>query len=587
MFVQCIMPRVGQEVQLSCVTTLSGGSVGLDAKVLQDMLRLLRNREAGTSAVKGDSAGELNTRVLKDLQLVSQLTPEQLLSGLGALPADPAVETKLQGLGPDLREAREVSLTTEDWSVLQRPVVTARGLVDSALLDLFALRVTYLARDAAAAVISTTPACSPIVVPTHALQLLQRLDDATRRAWEAGFTEVLQGWEVRLDDAARVTLTVRVAEHFPAPSDDPVERARQWARFPAIEELGASCQQVAAVCLSLVLSPGRLVLLDEPALHLHPLEAWRLGAWIGRFARSADNQIMIANNNPSFVGGLMASYRGVTVLQVNARDATGVLEVIRATDVERLAASTLLSNRAIARCLFSRRVIVAPTAEDREVYERVAQRQFGRYDIAFIHSHGPQNLPEILRVLASAKIPACVIGELELLGSPRAFSELIEATSGTEAEATWLGTCDKFTRMLEDPVSDEGTGFGIRQMETELRKISSGQTLDVDEATANISDQGGEYVHKKRLRLRENGLDAIDDDFRPWVEQLMDELRSSGVFIAAGGRLQGWIDFGVPLLPEDWLFNALQEIDRGECPVPLETFVGEMLDHLDAAGRQD
>ncbi|MEE3371575.1 MAG: hypothetical protein VX346_19745 [Planctomycetota bacterium] len=582
MYVQSMSPRRGQKLDLSSVVAVSGDAAGLESELLRDVLLLLRNQSRAST---GEAEGTEVTGVLEDVEFVSQLTPERLLTGLGALPADPTAELHLHGLGPNLREKVEVALSTDDWTVLHRPVVTARGLADTTLLDLFPLRITYVARDAAPEIVATTSACSPVERPSNPLQLLQQVDDATRRAWEAGFAEVLPGKAVQLDDSPRITLTVRVGGRFPDLSLEPVERVRQLAVFPAIEESGAGCQQVAAVCLSLVLSPGRLVLLDEPAAHLNPTEAWRLGAWISRYARIGNNQLIIANNNPSFLSGLMAIDGAVTILEASTHRPNEPMKLVTAVEAQRMTESVLMSSESITSCLFSRRAVVVGTTEEKAIYERVAQRQFGRYDVTFIHSQSAPNLPGVMRELVAARIPVCVIAELELLGAQDRFVELVEAASTNGIESTWLGTCDRFTRMFDGPGMKTAAGVSIRQMENELLKISTGEfhLAENDETSHDdaVHNDSISFAQQKRKQVRENGLDAIDDEFRPWVEQLMDELRSVGVFLVGQGCLQSWIQFGTPFSRADWFFNALQEIDRGECPVHLETFVGAVLDYLD------
>ena len=579
MYVQSIQPRRGHKLDLSSVGAVSGGAAGLESELLRDVLLLLRPQSREHPL---ETEGTAAMRVLEDAEFVPQLTPERLLDSLGTLPPDPSVELYLNGLGPDLREKCEVVLSADDWAVLHRPVVTARGLADTTLLDLFALKITHVARGDAPEIVAATSACSPIDHPSNPLQLLQQVDDVTRRAWEKGFAEVLPGNTVTLDDSPRVTLTVRVGAEFPELSLEPVERVRQLAEFPAIEELGAGCQQVAAVCLSLVLSPGRLVLLDEPALHLNAAEAWRLGSWVSRYARIGNNQLIIANNNPSFLSGLLANDGAVTLLEASAHRPSEPLKAVAAVESQRMAESALMSSQSMIGCLFSRRVIIAGTTEEKAIYERVAQRQFERYDVTFTHSQSPQNLPIVMRELVAARIPVCAIAELEVLGAQDRFVELVEAASTAAMEPTWLGTCDRFTRMFDGPGLKTPTGASIRQMESELLKMSTGE-FHVAESDDMLSDESVNYAQQKQQQIREVGLDAIDDGLRPWVEQLMDELRPLGIFIVGNGCLESWMQFGTPLSRADWFFNALQEIDRGECPVPLETFVGAMLDHLDVA----
>ena len=51
-------------------------------------------------------------------------------------------------------------------------------------------------------------------------------------------------------------------------------------QFQTLDEQGDGFRSYVGVVLSVLLSEGRTILLDEPEAFLHPMQARRLGAWL-------------------------------------------------------------------------------------------------------------------------------------------------------------------------------------------------------------------------------------------------------------------------------------------------------------------
>ena len=258
------------------------------------------------------------------------------------------------------------------------------------------------------------------------------------------------------------------------------------------------------------------------------------------------------------------------------------LSAVSPPATNRLSKSPFLSRRELLESLFHRRVVITESDEDRAIYQLVAERQHARTDAAFVHAHGQQNLSVVVELLRSAEIPGCVVADLDVLKTRPAFVELVRAATGKEPQPSWLTTRDKLEASVRERVRNRELSINASEMEEALRGFAGGgEIIGADAFDQPTEPADAERARENWARVRERGLDAIEDDFRPWVEQLLDELQAAGIFIVPKGQLQGWIDFGDQQSREDWFFNAAGDLDLGECPGDLESFVGQVLDYLD------
>lgn len=575
MLIQALVGKGGQNVSVGRVVALIGPNNAGKSTALREVFRLLLSRDPEDPSVELDDG--VPTAVLDDLELVPHLAADQLLQGLTGTKAG-SEETCFRGLGPTLNAPHEVTIHSEVWNVLHRPTLNARTLTKSRLASLLCLRLAYSDAATRPSLTAAAAACSPAAAPENLLQALDRAGPEVHEHFDQGFREIFADWHILLDATERVRLTLRLSRDIPPSVADPVAAVDQYQRLLPLDSQGDGYRGGAGLLLSVLLNPGRIVLLDEPAAALHPTQATRLGEWIGRQSHRLSCQVVLATSNEAFLSGLL---RGddVTAVRIQRVANRTSLEPVSSDAARALVRSRFLSDREVLDCLFRGRVIVTQSDEDRAIYDLVARRNHGSFEAAFVHAHGQQNLNVVLRTLRKAELPACVIADMNVLDSRARFSELVTAASGSPPRPSWLTTRDKLEQSLSKQLCPRTLAVNTREIESLLDRFARGDEVAVDKP--GVPHGPAEHW----VRIREHGIDAVDDDLRPWVEQLMDELHSVGVFLVPKGQLQGWIDFGGGQSREDWFFNAVSDLELGECPVDLEVFVGQVVTQITAMRR--
>lgn len=582
MLIQSLIGKGGESVPVGRIVALVGPNNAGKSTALREIFRLLLGRDPEDPSVELEDG--IPTRVIDDLGLVSHLAADQLLRGLVGIKAG-SEETCFRGLGPVLNAPHEVLVHSEVWSILHRPSLLARTLSRSRLASLLCLRTAYSDAATRPSLTRSVAACSPAATPENLLQALHRAAPEVHQQLDDGFREVLSDGHLLLDATERVHLTLRLAREIPPPSDDPMEAVHTHRQLPSVDAQGDGYRSVAAVMLTVLLSPGRVLILDEPAAHLNPVEATRLGEWIARQPARLGCQVVLATSNEAFLSGLVRG-EDVTVVRLKRSSNRTDLEPVSSEATRALMKSPFLSGREVLDCLMRRRVVVTQSDEDRAVYELVARRSYGAFDVGFVHAHGQQNLSVVLRTLRKAELPACVIADMNVLDSRARFSELVTAVCGSPPRPSWLMTRDKLEHSLTQRMGRRALAVNTREIESLLDRFARGE--DVPGSLQGEPEREGQSLANPAehwQRLQQLGIDAVDDDLRPWVEQLMDELHGVGLFLVPKGQLQGWIDFGGPQSREDWFFNAVSDLELGECPADLDVFVGQVVHHLTAVRR--
>ncbi|MCJ7473077.1 MAG: hypothetical protein MUP02_09795 [Actinobacteria bacterium] len=71
---------------------------------------------------------------------------------------------------------------------------------------------------------------------------------------------------------------------------------------------------------ALLLSSGRIILLDDPDIKLRKEQSVLLGKWIVEYSRIYGNQIIIATHNASFLTGILEKLEDIDVFQLERTD---------------------------------------------------------------------------------------------------------------------------------------------------------------------------------------------------------------------------------------------------------------------------
>jgi ABC-type uncharacterized transport system ATPase subunit len=575
LLIRAITPEGQPAVDVGGVNVLLGpNNVGKTA-ALRDLVLLAGNFDlAGKELQAGE---ELVTKVIRDITFVGKLSLDRLTRGLTSVGDATAEGTTLQGIGPDLRTPYQRSIGPEIKSVLYRPVITARSVRTTVLGQIMPLRVAYLEADRSGDLLSPTSASSPLQAPENLLQALLYADSAVHDELDAACQAVFPEFHVRLDATERVNLYLRVAGEFPPSSSDAVSAVRQYAMLRRADQEGAGLRHLLSVVMTMLLCQGRVVLLDQPEAGLFPPQAQQLGRWIAQNAPRLSCQVFLATQSPALLRGLFEASSEVTALRLSRTGDTTRFQLVPADVGSTLARFPLLSGQQALECLFCDGVVLVPGADDRIVYETVAQRFVGSGNLRFVQAHGDRNLAALAKIFRKAELPLCVVSELGILQSEAGFSELVKAVTGNPPPAPWLATRDRLTKYVDGMGEERELSATAHEVESFLDQLKKGGNAEAAQAQAPARLD----VRGRWLQLQREQMANVPPELRVWVEELLDDLKHQGIFLSPRGNYQAWMSSD-PLLrdPEVALAKAVQTLHRGECPADLRAFVGEIIAYL-------
>lgn len=581
LLIKSFTPLDGAPQEIGTITVLVGPNNAGKSETLRDLARLAGNFDpTGQERARGE---EPKTRVVQDVTFVNKLSYDRLMSGITILDLGGLDGVVAQGLSPDLHSAYQRGVSPEIKNILFRPIMTARSVWMTVLGDLMPLRVAYLPADRRASLLNPASATSPLKPPQQLLGALQYAPTGILQKLHEASELFLDGQRLVLDTTEQVQLTLRWGSELPARTGDPVQDALAWSRLPAVQELGHGLQQCLGVVLAMLLSPGRLILLDEPDAGLHPETSRRLGQWISQNAISLGCQVVLVARDPAFLTGLMGGASDVTICRLSRRATTTRFDMVPAEVGKALALFPLFASQQGITTVFREGAVVTPESADRMVYQAVAERVLRIHPHAFLQAQGSRNLNFVVKALKRANIPTCVVADLDLLQYETAFTELVKSLTGNTPPAPWLATRERLASHVEGWFDEQQLSAATHEVESFLDQFKQGTaSLSPQPVAASpISPQQANWD-----RLRRERLGILPPELRIWVEELLEDLKRIGLFISPKGRLEGWISFSADAEdPAGWINRAIQMLYVGECPAELRGFVAEILAHLTAMGQ--
>jgi hypothetical protein len=467
-----------------------------------------------------------------------------------------------------------VGVGAELKNVLQRPTIAARAIAGTALASLLPLRVSYLPASERLAQVQTAAAANPLQPVEGMLQALQLAEPETHQRLDAAFQSAFHQ-HLRLDQSQRVALTLRVAESFPAVQGHAFAEAAALSQVPPLESQGASWQAYATVVLGLLLSRGRVVLIDQPELFLPPATAHHLGRWIASHIAELQCQVVLTTNQPALLRGLLDGPADVTVVRLTRQGSATHLQSVTPELGRMLARHPLLASQAAVDACFGDLVVLTPDSTDALLYEAVAMRAGLAQGVKFLHAYGETHLAPMARVLRQAGLAVSVITSFLALRTEHGFRELVEAVRSEPPPRPWLATRERFASVMDRAVDPASRAASAQELEVFLDQLKQGPARQ-----APPPDQAGETGSAPTGwdRLAMDKLDRVPPELRTWVEELMEDLKHCGIFIAQRGGALDWFS-AADLGPDHsaWLMRAIKLLHEGQVPVEMQALVTEVL----------
>ncbi len=518
------------------------------------------------------SGQQTPTTIVDHLEIEKPATFEELLVGLKVFDDPKHMGQKIvRGIGSNLRSGDEIRINYQDI----RSQFDRSPSLDFTFGNISKYRVSYLDASSRLQVAQSVEAHNPHTqAPQNLLQGLfsseGEIENTLRSAFGAAF-----GMDIRLDYSGMTRLCMRVAKEFGDIDPDPRKAYSEFRNHVQLDNQGDGFRSFVGVVLSLLLSEGRVVLLDEPEAFLHPAQARQLGYWIATHAGNVPGQIIVATHNANFLSGILTSGQEVDIYRINRQEDNTTYTRISPEATLALATSPILSSQRVLEAIFHKGVVVCEADSDRAVYQTVAAKSLSNQDMLFIHAHNKQTIPRVVSLLKNAEIPVCAIVDMDILNSIDEFRESFQAFRHVDD-----GSITALQKKLSENINKADSSHVLQQLSKNLSELNA----QLGEGKHGLAGARGALNRIKSEvtawhDLKLGGLNNLDGEPKQIVEQLINISKSFGLFIVPVGQLEGWITLGTTQ-KNKWIVLALESINDGNIPDKLVAFVRDNISFL-------
>jgi ABC-type branched-subunit amino acid transport system ATPase component len=532
-------------------------------------------RDIHQKLIEGPNARSV---IVDDIIIEKPATFDELLSGLTVVKDLQHVGLhRVRGIASNLTSGENIRLNLNDL----RKQFENSEQINFIFGNISKFRVSYLDAESRLKVAKSAESHNPHVQPPqNLLQGLFESQDGAEPELRDAFMKTF-GMDLRLDYSGMRQLAIRVAKEFDDIPDDPRAAYPIFAKYGKLDEQGDGFRSFVGVVLSLLLSEGRVILLDEPEAFLHPAQARQLGMWIADHASAVQGQIIVATHNANFLSGILVSDQPVDIFRMNRTDDLTTYTRISPEATSSLVTHPLLSSQRVLEAIFFRGVVVCEADADRAVYQTVATQFLQNQEAMFLHAHNKQSVPQVVKLLRAAHIPVVAIVDLDALNSDVDLHKLVSSLSDTGTEEI-IAARNQLAALLGMP-ADNAILSNVRSNVEEFLK-------QLDEGKHNLSGARGALNRLRKLAsdwydLKTKGLSGFPPEALEPGRELLESCRQQGLFLVPVGELESWLDLGTSR-KNVWVVKALEALHDGTCTDELQDFVRDALSALQSTQSQ-
>lgn len=575
MLIETLKTTGGLPFPVARINVLIGPSGSGKTQALLDIARLLTRQDPSdpTDVPSGEKVEELPpTVVLEDGQFVSPLTEQRLLRGLHVEERE-GRDPLIQGLAATLDRAEQYVVRRETWNVIQRPVLSVSSVAKTELGGLLAMRAAYLPAVGRRNLVAPVGAIGPLDAPHSLLQRLQWSSDGVEAELNRLVGELFS-CQIVVDVAQHTEVSLRV---LPADTEIPAfesmrDRARFLSVFPTVDRFQDGVANFVAIGVTVLLNSGSVVLVDVPEMGLHPDSCRHLGRWLGDTAVKCDVQLFLATHSPELIEGLQEGQGDVSAIRLQRTTESFVANPVSSKAMNGLKTSPYFSAQRAIASIFSDAVVITDNEIERSVYRAaMLDTTPAAHRLAFFQTYGLVGLDSVMETITDSGVRHVVISNLELIGMRTRFHRLLELVTGDTPPPGLLASRDKIAARIEEVNTKQTLAANTQEVEAFLDQL--GKTGQEEVKTLSTPDD-----RARRWRsLREKGLAGLDPDLRGAIDELGDELKNLGVFLAPVGWVRNWFDVESR---SKWFEEAMWTMQREGAPTPLGAFLEEVLFYL-------
>lgn len=533
-----------------------------------------KSQTLGDIHLKMTEGVSAKTVLVKDIEFEKLSNFDEFLQGLEVVNDPRHINQHLiRGINANLRSGDQIRVNLGEF----KEQFKSEPKLNFTLGTISKFRVSYLDASSRLLVAQSAGSYNPHTEPPQ--NLLQGLfgaspdvGDKLRETFRAAFN-----MDIVLDYSGMTRLTLRVAKDFEYIPEDPRKAYPIISKYDQLDTQGDGFRSFVGVVLSLLLSEGRIVLLDEPEAFLHPAQAKILGNWIAEYSQRVPGQIIIATHNANFLSGILSSSQEVDIYRLNRTGDYTTYNRITPDATSKLAKSPLLSSQRVLEAIFYKGVVVCEADADRCVYQTVAVREFDNQNILFVHAHNKQAIKVVVSLLKEATIPTCAITDIDIMNSEVDFKNLLEALNDGDVCDSSLEMRRKIAMIIEG--KDEDTI--LKKLEEDIAEL-------LEQLKENRHQLSGARGALKRIRkeaskwsdVKRRGIAGIPEKEQETTEDLIEKAKEYGLFIVPVGELEGWLNLGIRQ-KNKWIVLALEALHQDKCSSELKDFVKSVLNYLD------
>jgi len=382
------------------------------------------------------------------------------------------------------------------------------------------------------------PTGSLVARPTTYLQGLFHNDGARHKLQD--ITHDAFGQYVAIDASTEPgQLFLRMSDRRPPTEYDrslTTEAALYFAQQPLLTTFGDGVQAFVALVGTVIGSPYKVILIDEPEAFLPPPIARRLGAELTRIVNERDASLVIATHDADFLMGCIAESRDTAVVRLTYDSGVPTARGLTPSELAPMMYHPLFRSTGALHALFHHAAIVTESDADRAFYDEINHRLQGVgrgiKDALFLNAQNWQTEHEIVRPLRRIGIPAAAVVDLDvILKTGTDWDNLFDACNVARDRRQHLWTERDYIQSVLLSLYD-----------------------DKDDVKAVVKKQG---------------LAVLNDADCLRAHRLLDDLAVYGLFIVPVGDLESWLnDLQVKGHAARWLIGiftriaALQETEH-------------------------
>ena len=366
--------------------------------------------------------------------------------------------------------------------------------------------------------------------PSSAIMAIWRDRDKYRAMQKTIHESLDKHFVVNLADLPQITMSLSDEAPPPHVEDSLANTVLAYQRRAAPLSTFSDGIQVYTGLIAAVISlPHSLLLVDEPEAYLHPTLARRLGSNLARIAREREGNLIAATHSADFLIGCVSEVPNTSIVRLTYQRGISTVRVLSGAEVTDLTRDPLLRSANALRALFAQACVVCEADSDRAFYEEINRRLLdepgrqGADDTIFLNAQNWQTIPTIAAPLRRLGIPAVMIVDLDTLAVGSGWTSIIKA----------FGVDDEMSGRL-----------------THERGVCGQLILDAGKVGDGDSP----------LKVKKEGLGALDEGGREVVEAFINELAEYGVFVVEVGELENWLKTLGNYSKQVWVTEMLKRL---------------------------